>query len=191
MKAAIYARVSTDDQQCSMQLTELRAYAKRMRWETVEYVETGSGKAGAKRPQLEKLMAAARRREVDIVLCWKLDRFGRSVQEFVDRVLTLDRAGVRFIATTQGIDTDQHSPAGKLLMHILAAIAEFERDLIRERVRAGVAEAKRRGKHCGRPKKVWRRDEAVRLREEGLSWRAIAARLGIPQASIRLAVGST
>jgi DNA invertase Pin-like site-specific DNA recombinase len=188
MKAAIYARVSTQDQHCAMQLTELRSYVERMGWDAVEYIEKASGKAGAKRPELERLMADATSRKVDIVLVWKLDRFGRSVQEFVDRVLQLDRAGVRFIAATQGIDTDKSSPAGKLLMHILAAIAEFERDLIRERVKAGVAEAQRRGKHCGRPKKVFRRDEALALRRKGMSWRAIEQALGVPQATIRLAL---
>jgi DNA invertase Pin-like site-specific DNA recombinase len=189
MKAAIYARVSTQDQQCEMQLTDLRSYVERMGWTGVEYVEKASGKAGVKRPELARLMADAQQRRVDVVLVWKLDRFGRSVQEFVDRVLLLDRAGVRFIAVTQGIDTDQGSPAGKLLMHILAAIAEFERDLIRERVKAGVAEAKRKGKHCGRPKRVFRRDEAVRMRAKGMSWRAIEKALGVPQATIRLALG--
>lgn len=168
-----------------MQLTELRAYCKARKWEATEYVEHASGKAGSKRPKLEALMADAQARRVDVVLVWKLDRFGRSVQEFVGRVRALDTAGVRFIAVTQGIDTDQASPAGRLLMNILAAIAEFERDLIQERVRAGVTEAKRRGKHCGRPKKVFRRDEAERMRKTGMSWRAIARSLGVPQATIR------
>lgn len=188
MIAAIYARVSTEDQHCEMQLTELRGYASRMGWEAVEYVEKASGKAGSKRPVLERLMNDARLRRFDIVLVWKLDRFGRSVPEFVERVQRLDTAGVRFIAVTQGIDTDGKSPTGKLLMHILAAIAEFERDLIRERVRAGVAEARRRGKHCGRPKKVFRRDEAAEMRARGLSWRKIEAALGVPQATLRLAL---
>lgn len=188
MIAAIYARVSTEDQHCEMQLSELRGYASRMGWETAEYVEKASGKAGAKRPQLERLMNDARLRRFDIVMVWKLDRFGRSVPEFVARVQQLDAAGVRFIAVTQGIDTDSRSPTGKLLMHILAAIAEFERDLIRERTRAGVAEAKRRGKHCGRPRKIFRRDEAAAMRAAGVSWRKIAAALGVPQATVRAAL---
>ena len=171
-----------------MQLSELRGYATRMGWQTREYIEKASGKAGSKRPILAKLMDDARLRRFDVVLVWKLDRFGRSVPEFVDRVQQLDAAGVRFVAVTQGIDTDSRSPAGKLLMHILAAIAEFERDLIRERVRAGVAQAKRQGKHCGRPRKVFRRDEAAELRAQGMSWRAIAAALGVPQATVRAAL---
>jgi putative DNA-invertase from lambdoid prophage Rac len=188
MTAAIYARVSTEDQQCEMQLTELRAYVERMGWEALEYVEKASGKAGAPRPELERLLADARLKRFGAVVVWKLDRFGRSLQEFVERVMLLDQLGIRFVAPSQGIDTDRRSPAGKLLMHILAAIAEFERELIRERVRAGIAEAKRRGKHCGRPLKIFRRDEAVRMRERGMSWRAIARALGVPQATVRLAV---
>lgn len=190
MQAAIYARVSTSDQDCSLQLTELRAYVKRQGWTAAEYVEKASGKAGTRRPQLERLMKDAAERRIDIVLVWKLDRFGRSVQEFTNRVMELDRAGVRFIAVTQGIDTDKGSPAGKLLMHILAAIAEFERDLIQERVRAGVKEAQRQGKHCGRPKKVFRRDDAIALRKKGLSWRAIAEQLGVPTSTIRDALNN-
>ena len=190
MTAAIYARVSTYDQDCGLQLSELRAYCERSGWSAVEYVDQGiSGAAGKKRPALDRLLADARLRKFGAVLVWKIDRFGRSVQEFVGRILELDQAGVRFIAPSQGIDTDQRSPAGKLLMHILAAIAEFERALIQERVKAGVAEAKRRGKHCGRPKRVFRRDQAAKLRQKGLSWRAISKKLGVPFSTIRLAVG--
>lgn len=189
MRIAIYARVSTQDQHCELQLSELRGYCQRSGWANVdEYIEKASGKAGQKRPQLEQLLTDARLRKIDVVVVWKIDRFGRSVQEFVERVRTLDDMGVRFIAPNQGIDTDQHSPAGRLLMHVLASIAEFERDLIQERVRAGVAEAKRQGKHCGRPKRVFRRDEAEKLRSEGLSWRAIARKLDVPQATIRRAL---
>lgn len=189
LRIAIYARVSSQDQHCELQLSELRGYCQRCGWTDVaEYVEKVSGKAGQKRPMLDQLLADARLKKVDIVLVWKIDRFGRSLQEFVERVRALDDMGVRFIAPNQGIDTDQQNPAAKLLMHILASMAEFERDLIQERVRAGVAEAKRQGKHCGRPKKVFRRDEAKKLRSEGMSWRAIARRLGVPQATIRLAL---
>ena len=131
LRIAIYARVSTQDQHCELQFSELRTYCHRWGWTDIaEYVEKVSGKAGQKRPVLEQLLADARLKKVDVVLVWKIDRFGRSVQEFVERVRTLDDVGVRFIAPNQGIDTDQRSPAGRLLTHILAAIAEFERDLI-------------------------------------------------------------
>jgi DNA invertase Pin-like site-specific DNA recombinase len=128
----------------------------------VEYVETASGKAGGKRPVLDRLLQDARLKKFDVVLVWKLDRFGRSLQHLIENVQTLDSAGIRFIVPSQNIDTDTRSPMGKFLMHIFGAFAEFERDLIVERVRAGVAEAKRQGKHCGRPARVLRRLRRVR-----------------------------
>jgi len=188
MTAAIYARVSTEDQNCGLQLTELRGYIERSGWQPTEYVETASGKAGGKRPVLDRLLQDARLKKFDVVLVWKLDRFGRSLQHLIENVQTLDSAGIRFIVPSQNIDTDTKSPMGKFLMHIFGAFAEFERDLIVERVRAGVAEAQRQGKHCGRPKRVFRRDEAARLRATGLSWRAMEMEMGIPQATLRLAL---
>jgi putative DNA-invertase from lambdoid prophage Rac len=104
-------------------------------------------------------------------------RFGRSLLHCVSGIQELSSLGIRFIATSQGLDTDESNPASKLLMHILAAVAQFERELIRERTIAGIRVAKANGKHVGRPKRVFRRDELVRLREEGQSWPAIASRL--------------
>lgn len=180
MRVAIYARVSTEDQDCSMQLTELRAYVERSGWpEAAEYLEKASGKAGSKRPVLARLMADAQMRRFDVVLVWKLDRFGRSLHHLIENIQVLDALGIRFIAPTQGIDTDNKSPVGRLLLHIMGAFAEFERALIVERVRTGVAEAKRAGKHCGRPRKVFRRDEALAMRKAGSSLRAIARHFGI------------
>jgi len=125
-------------------------------------------------------MADARQRRFDVVLVWKLDRFGRSVVHCVSGIQELASLGVRFIATSQGLDTDESNPASKLLLHILAAVAQFERELIRERTIAGIRVAQANGKHVGRPKRVFRRDELVGLRENGQSWRAIASQLGIP-----------
>lgn len=186
MIAAIYARVSTQHQQYDMQLYDLRAYAERMGWNSVEYVEKAS--SANKRPVFEQMLNDARQRKVDIVLVWKLDRFARSTKQFLDGVLDLAAHKVRFISITQNIDTDEQNPMGRFLMHILAAVAELERSIIVERVRAGVAEAKRQGKHCGRPQRVFRRDEAQAMREQGVSWRAIERALGIPQATIRAAL---
>ena len=174
MTAAIYARVSTEDQDCSMQLTELRGYCARQGWAAVEYVEKASGKAGSKRPVFARLMADAAMKRFDVVLVWKLDRFGRSLHHLIDNVQALDNFGIRFIAPSMGIDTDNRSPVGKLLLHIMGAFAEFERALIVERVRTGVAEAKRQGKHCGRPRKIFRRDQALELHAAGRSLREIA-----------------
>lgn len=183
--AAIYARVSTDDQKCDMQLTELRAYAQRVGWQVTEYLEKQS--SVKQRPVLDKLMQDAKVRKFDAVLVWKLDRLARSMTQFVSLVQDLDHCGVRFIAVTQAIDTDRQNPMGKFLMHILAAFAEMERGMIVDRVRAGMREAKRQGKHCGRPPKVWRRDRARELRELGKSWTEIARELEITVAAARRA----
>lgn len=189
LPVAIYARVSTQDQDCAMQLTELRGYVERMGWPpAVEYIEKASGKAGAKRPLLDKLMADARMKRVSTVIVWKLDRFGRSLKELVERVMELDQAGVRFVAPQQGIDTDQRSSVGRLLLHIMAAFAEFERDLIRERTKAGVDEARRAGKHCGRPKAVFDRRRVLDLHQQGLSVRQIARKTGVGRSTILRAV---
>lgn len=184
MRAAIYARVSTYDQDCKMQLSELWEYAKRQGWEFVDYIEKASGKAGSRRPALDQLMHDARTRKIDVVIVWKLDRFGRSLQEFVTRVVELDQAGVRFIAPSQGIDTNQQNPASKLLMNILMSMAEFERDLIRERTKAGLAQAKKAGKILGRRRAVFDRSKARRLKAQGLSIRAIAQKLGVKRSTL-------
>ena len=184
-----------------MQLTELSGYAERMGWPAVPYVEKASGKAGSRRPVLDQLLADARLRKFDVVLCWKLDRFGRSLEHIIQNIRTVDAAGIRFHVPSQGIDTDNHSPLGKFMVHILGAFAELERDLIAERVSAGLAEYRRahkagevgKSRHSrsgkdlphGRPARVFRRDRAVAMRQVGKSWREIAAALGVPQSTIR------
>ena len=182
MRCAIYARVSTTDQNCEMQLRELREYISRRGWKNGgEYVDTGFSGAKASRPALDKLMADAAKRKFDCVVVWKLDRFGRSVLNLSQQLAALTSFGVRFVATTQGLDTDQSNPTASLLLHILSAVAEFERSMIRERTLSGIHAAQNAGKHVGRPKRVFRRDEVARLRDqEGLSWRAIGKQLGIP-----------
>jgi putative DNA-invertase from lambdoid prophage Rac len=179
MIAAVYARVSSEDQNCAMQLTELGGYLERQGWAGLEYVEKASGKAGSKRPALAQLLADARMKRFDAVVVWKLDRFGRSLHHLIENIQLLDSLGIRFIAPTQGIDTDNRSPVGRLLLHIMGAFAEFERALIIERVKTGVSEAKKQGKHCGRPRKIFRRDEALAMRAQGASLRAIAKAFGI------------
>lgn len=184
-KVAIYARVSTLDQDCAMQLDELREFANRRGWIlAAEYVDTGWSGAKKSRPQFDKLMAAARLHKFDIILVWKLDRFGRSVANFCEAIQSLDSWNVRFICTSQTIDTDNSNPGSKLLMTVLAAVAEFEREMIRERVKAGMAAAKRRGTHCGRAKKIFDRDKALELHMRGKTIRAIAAELGVGLATV-------
>lgn len=180
MKVAIYARVSTLDQHCEVQLRELREYCKRRGWKKpLEYIDAGVSGTKASRPELDKLMRDAADRQFEAVLVWKLDRFGRSVLNLSTAISQLDTYGVRFIATSQGIDTDSASPTSRLLLHILSAVAEFEREIIRERTRSGLARARELGKHLGRPQRVFRRDLVEELRKTGISWRAIAKRLGV------------
>jgi putative DNA-invertase from lambdoid prophage Rac len=164
-----------------MQLRELRDYCQRRSWEIVgEFVDTGWSGAKASRPQLDRLMAEARHGRFGAVLVWKLDRWGRSLINSLQSVQELASMGVRFIAVTQNIDTDESNPMSRFMLHIFGAFAEFEREMIRERTVSGVRAARAKGKKLGRPKRVFRRDEVVRLRESGQSWRAIAKQLGVP-----------
>ena len=183
MRAALYARVSTADQNNAIQVRELTEYVQRRGWElAATYQDTMSG-AKASRPGLDKLMADARQRRMDVVLVWKLDRFGRSLVHCVSGIQELASLGVRFIATSQGLDTDESNPASKLLMHILAAVAQFERELIREGVSAGMRNAKskgtRTGKPIGRPRRVFNRAEVPRLRQNGVSIAKIARQMSV------------
>jgi putative DNA-invertase from lambdoid prophage Rac len=182
MTAAIYVRVSTVDQNDALQLVELRDFCKRMGWQAVEYAEKMS--SVKKRPVLNQLMADARLRKFDVVLVWKLDRFARSLAQLTANIQALDSAGVRFIAMTQSIDTDKNNPVSRLIMHMLGAVAEFERSLIIERVKAGVAEARRHRKDWGRPKRIYNRAEVVELRKKGMTLRAIAAKLKLPLTTV-------
>jgi DNA invertase Pin-like site-specific DNA recombinase len=182
MRCALYARVSTTDQHCEAQLKELREYISRRDWKSAgEYVDTGFSGSKASRPALDKLMADAAQRKFDCIVVYKVDRFGRSVLHLNQQLAALTSFGVRFIATSQSLDTDEKNPTSRLLLQILASVAEFEREMIRERTLSGIRAAQSAGKVVGRPKRVFRRDEVVRLRdEEGLSWRAIGKKVGIP-----------
>jgi DNA invertase Pin-like site-specific DNA recombinase len=189
-RVALYARVSTNDQNCDLQLRELREYAAARHWEIAgEYVDRGWSGSQANRPELTRLMADARKRRFDSVLVWKLDRWGRSVADSIRGIQELASLEVCFIAVTQNIDTDHANPMARFLLHIMAAFSELERELIRERTIAGVRTARSKGKVLGRPRRVFRRDEVIRLREAGLSWRLISRRLGIPVSTYMDAYG--
>jgi DNA invertase Pin-like site-specific DNA recombinase len=177
-RVAIYARVSTDGQDEGMQLTALREMVIQRGWEIkAEYVDHGVSSRDV-RPQLENLMRDAHKRKFDVVAVWKFDRFARSTKELVFALEQFQTLGIDFVSVTQSIDTS--GPMGRLVFGVLAAIAEFERDLIRERVLAGIKEAKRQGKHCGRPAIEFDVDSAADLRKAGLSWRKLAAATGVP-----------
>src|SRR5579864_9468980 len=183
MKTAIYARVSTTDQTNTIQIRELKDYVERRGWELAGIYQDQMSGAKASRPGLDQLMSAARFRRFDAIVVWKLDRFGRSLVHCVSGIQELASLGIRFIATSQGLDTDESNPASKLLMHILAAVAQFERELIRERVSAGISNAKakgtRSGKAIGRPRRIFNRDEVLRLRQDGLSLAKIAREMNV------------
>lgn len=186
---ALYARVSTSDQNCSMQLAELREYCERRSWSVFsEYIDTGWSGRRSDRPEFLRLMGDVAKHRFDAVLVWKLDRFGRSVVDLNTNVQRLKTAGVRFIAITQGIDTDQSNPTANLLLQVLAAVAEFEAEVTRERVKAGMDQAKRRGTRSGnpigRPSKVFRRDEVIEMRKSGATLRQIAQRFKIGMGTI-------
>ena len=185
LKTVLYARVSTTDQNCEMQLRELRDYCNRRGWDIVnEYVDTGWSGSKANRPQLDRLMKDASMHRFDAVVVWKLDRWGRSLLNCIKSVQELSGMGIRFLAVTQNIDTDENNPMSRFLLHIFAAFAELERETIRERVFCGMKTARAKGKRIGRPKRVFRRDEALRLRSDGWSWRKIAKYLEIPLATL-------
>ena len=179
-RVAVYARVSTADQDPEVQLRELRAYVERRGWrEPLEFVDHGVSGSKASRPALDELMAAARRRKVDVVVVWALDRFGRSLRHLVTAIDELGALGVGFVAFTQGIDTSSTSPAATLQLQVLAAVAQFERSMIQARVRAGVAKAKAQGKTLGRPRKEVPAERVHALRDKGLSLRAIGEHFGV------------
>ena len=141
MRAALYARVSTLDQEPENQLQELRRYVEARGWTGSEYVDHGVSGTKDRRPALDRLVADARRRKVDTVVVWRLDRLGRSLKHLVTLLDELQALGVGFVSLGEGIDLQ--TPAGRLQLHILAALSEFERARIAERVAAGLARAKR------------------------------------------------
>jgi len=166
-------------------LTELHDYCRRRTWTSVtEYRDVISG-AKFTRQGLDRLMADVRRRRLDVIVCFKLDRLGRSLPHLAQLVAELAAHGVALVCTSQGIDTSNDNPAGRLQLGVLMAVAEFEREIIRERVNAGLRAAKARGVRLGRPASNDVHSEAVRrLRAEGKGIRAIGRILGLPLASV-------
>src|SRR5438876_2902605 len=185
-RIAVYGRVSTDAQSHASQLREVRAYMRR-RWpkaEVTEYLDKASG-ARFSRERLDALMAEVRQGHVDVLAVYKLDRLGRSLQHLAQLIGEFETHGTALVATSQGIDTSESNPAGRLQMHVLAAVAEFERSVIIERINAGLAAARERGAKLGRPRTLDRHVSAVgKLSRKGMSGRKIAAKLNIPAGSV-------
>jgi putative DNA-invertase from lambdoid prophage Rac len=183
-RVGLYARVSTHDQKTlSLQIKQLRQYAKDRGWKvTVEVQDIGSG--AQERPQREILLKAAKRREIDLVLVWKLDRWGRSLVDLVTTLKELSCVDVGFISLTEAMDLT--TPMGRAMAGLLAVFSEFERELLRERVKAGLAHARSQGRFGGRPKTAALMTNEIRkLKRQGLNHSAIARQLKIGRTSVR------
>jgi len=182
MRAAIYARVSTsNNQDPTVQTRELREYCHRRGWEIAnEYLDIGISGAKEKRPELDRLLADAHRRNFDALVVWK---FAWSVSHLLRALETFQALGIEFVSLTEGVDTS--TPAGKMVFTVLGAVAELERSLIRERVRAGVRNAKAKGKLVGRPRVKADIAHILDLRAQGLSWLAIGEKLGLGEGTVR------
>ena len=179
MRAAIYARVSTNNgQDPHMQIRELREYCKRRGWDIEgEYVDAGVSGAKEHRPQLDVLLAVCRKRRVDAVVVYRYDRFARSLRQLVNALEEFRSLGIEFISLHEGVDTS--TPNGRLVFGIFASIAEFERELIRDRVKSGIAAARSKGKRLGRPRVNVDGARIASLRASGASWRTITRQLGL------------
>lgn len=220
MKAAIYARVSTSDCRCTtcsqkwmpksdgetlccpkcggtsikrqdtaMQTRELRQFCEARGWQiATEYVDEGISGAKDSRPELNRLIGDAHRRKFDAVIVWKFDRFARSVSHLLRALETFNSLGVAFVSLSEQIDTT--TPAGRMIFTVLGAVAELERSLIAERVRAGLRNARAKGKKLGRPRIVVDVARIARLRASGESWPAIARELGVSVGTVYQAVHS-
>ena len=181
MKAGLYARVSTFDQEPENQLQELRRYVQARGWTAVEYVDRGVSGSKDRRPSLDQLLVDARRKRFDVLLCWRLDRLGRNLKHLITLLEDLQALGIAFVSLAEGIDAT--TPAGRLQMHLLGAIAEFERERIRERVMAGLQRARGQGKRLGRPRA---RIPIERLQSVAdLSARAAAQRLAVSLSTVK------
>src|SRR5258708_32443305 len=184
MRIGIYARVSTKDQSCELQVRDLRAYCAARGFDLVgEYVDVGQSGAKDSRPELNKLMEDARKRQFDAVVCWRFDRFARSTKHLLLALEEFRALGIQFISYQENVDTS--TPLGQALFTIVSAVAQLERDLIRERVTAGIGNARANGKKLGRPMRTVDRDRILQLRAEGYSLRQIATTLRVGYGTVR------
>jgi DNA invertase Pin-like site-specific DNA recombinase len=183
MRAALYARVSTLDQEPENQLQEVRRYVDARSWTSVEYVDRGVSGAQDRRPALDTLLRDARRRRFDVLVCWRLDRLGRNLRHLLSVIEELQALGIAFVSLNEGIDAT--TPAGRLQLQMIGAFAEFERARIVERVRAGLARRRAQGKPLGRPRQTISPGDLTRT--AGLSTRQAAVVLGVSHAAVHRA----
>jgi DNA invertase Pin-like site-specific DNA recombinase len=191
VKAALYARVSTANhgQDPQLQNREMREYCERRGWQIAdEYTDVGISGAKDSRPELNRLMADAHKRRFDVVAVWRFDRFARSVSHLLRALETFNALGIAFVSLTEQMDTT--TPTGKMVFTVLGAVAELERSLIAERVRAGLRNARAKGKTLGRPRVVVDAAQIASLRASGLSWPKIAAEMGVSVGTVYQAARS-
>lgn len=190
-RAVLYSRVSNlhHGQDPEVQSREIREYCHRRGWPLVgEYVDAGISGAKERRPQLDRLIADAHKRKFEVIVVWKFDRFARSVSHLLRALETFRALGIEFVSLSEQIDTS--TPTGKMIFTVLGAVAELERSLIAERVRAGLRNAKAKGKRLGRPAKQVSATQIAALRAQGASWRAVGAQLGVsPACALKAAQG--
>ena len=184
MRVGIYARVSTKEQNCELQLRDLRAFCQARHFAVIgEYVDIGESGAKDSRPRLNALLADTRKRKLDAIVVWRFDRFARSTKHLLLALEEFRSLGVQFISYQENIDTS--SPLGQALFTIVSAVAQLERDLIRERVSAGIRNARAKGKQLGRPRVAADVKKIASMRTGGMSWRGIAQHTGISSRTIR------
>jgi DNA invertase Pin-like site-specific DNA recombinase len=188
VRAAIYARVSTSNngQDPTMQTGEARVYCERRGWSVIgEFVDSGISSTKEQRPELDRLLLLCRKRSVDAVVVYRYDRFARSLRQLVNALEDFRTLGIQFISLHEGVDTTTAN--GRLVFGIFASIAEFERELIRDRVRSGLAAAKAKGRFLGRPRVVVDPIRIALLRAQGRSWREITQETGISKGTAQRA----
>ena len=185
IRAALYARVSTTGkgQDVGLQLEELRQVAAQRGWAVVEYIDDGVSTRKEARPAHDRVMADARTGKIDVVACWRFDRFVRSTRELLATLEDFRILGISFVSLRESVDTT--TPMGKAMFTIIAAIAELERDIIQERVLAGVRRAQAAGKHCGRPRKDVDLRPAMALLREGRDLKETARILKVNRNTLR------
>src|ERR1700736_868131 len=190
-RMAIYARVSTTNhgQDVTVQTRDLEQFAEARGWSMVDaYIDTGVSGAKDSRPELNRLMADAHKRKFDVIAVWKFDRFARSVSHLLRALETFNALGIAFVSLSEQMDTT--TPTGKMVFTVLGAVAELERSLIAERVRAGLRNARAKGKTLGRPRVALDRTRISRLRAAGRSIREIADELGYSRSLVHKTLGN-
>ena len=188
MRTALYGRVSTSDkgQDVGMQIREFHEFCERRQWQiTGEYIDQGISGSKERRPQLDRLMSDARKRKFDAVLVYRFDRFARSMRQLVNALAEFQSLGIEFISLHEGIDTS--TPNGRLVFGIMASIAEFERELIRDRVKSGIQHARAKGKRLGRPRVHVNAAQIASLRRQDRSWSEISQETGLSAGVVKRA----